>query len=161
MADFNKQKFDNFITFCLRLSQSFLEFASEDFHQFSIWQFIPPPPLVVDKITKIPKEIGPFERNYNQSSLINLGIILISRKAKEFNINLENPERLLFYMYSVVLGAAKAENELKLSQLMIKKKVVDQIYEPYAISSDTLSPESFRNYVLEEIKHKVEREVNR
>lgn len=161
MADFNKQKFDNFITFCLRLSQSFLEFASEDFPRFSIWQFIPPPPLVVDKITKIPKEIGPFERNYDPSSLITLGIALISRKAKEFNVNLENPERLLYYMYGVVLGAAKAENELKLSQMMLKKKLVDPIFEPFAISPDTLSPESFRSYVLEEIKQKVEREVNR
>jgi len=143
------------------LAQSFLEFASEDYPRFRIWQFIPAQDLVVDEITKKPKEIGPFERNYQPANLINQGIALISRKAKEFNINLENPERLLFYMYSVVLGAAKAENELKLSQLMIKKKVVDQIYEPYAISSDTLSPESFRNYVLEEIKHKVEREVNR
>lgn len=161
MADLSRQKFENFTTFCLGLTQSFLEFASEDFPRFSIWEFIPPPPLVVDKITKIPKEIGPFERNYNPSSLINPGIILISRKAKEFNVNLENPERLLYYMYGVVLGTAKAESELKLSQIMLKKKVVDPIFEPFAISPDTLSPETFRNYVLEEIKLKVEREINR
>jgi len=161
MADFNKQKFDNFITFCVRLAQSFLEFASEDFPRFSIWQFIPPPPLVVDKITKIPKEIGPFERSYNLTNLINDGIRLIKRRAEEFNVNLENPERFYFYLYGVVFGAAKAENELKLSQIMLKKKVVDPIFEPFAISPDTLSPETFRSYVLEEIKLKVEREVNR
>lgn len=161
MADVNKQKFENFTTFCLGLAQSFLEFASEDYPQFSIWQFVPPPARPVDKITKKLKEIGPFERNYQRINLINQGINLFIRKAKEFNVNLEEPEILFYYMYSVLLGAAKAENELKLSQIMLKKKVVDPIYEPTFISPDVLSLEDFRNYVLEEIKHKVEREVNR
>ena len=161
MTDINKQKFENFTTFSLGLAQSFLEFASEDYPRFRIWQFIPAPALVVDKITKKPKEIGPFERNYQPANLINQGIALISRKAKEFNVNLENPERLLFYMYSVVLGAAKAENELKLSQIQLKKKIVNPFYEPTLINPDVLSPEEFRNQVLEEIKLKVEREVNR
>ena len=156
-----KQKFENFTTFCLRLAQSFLEFASEDYPRFRIWQFIPAPAIVVDKITKIPKEIGPFERNYHPYKLLNQVIELMSRKAKEFNVNLENPESFYLYLYGVAVGAAKAENELKLSQIALKKKVVNPIFEPFAISPDTLSPETFRNYVLEEIKHKVEREINR
>jgi AcrR family transcriptional regulator len=161
MVDINKQKFESFITFCLRLAQSYLEFASEDYPRFQIWQLIPPPARAIDKITKKPKEIGPFERTYNPANLINQGIVLISRKAKEFNVNLENPERLLYYMYAVILGAAKAENDLKISQIALKKKVVDQIYEPTLISPDMLSPEDFRNHVLEELKYKLERVVNR
>ena len=45
MVEINKQKFENFITFCLRLAQSYLEFASEDFPRFRIWQLIPPPAI--------------------------------------------------------------------------------------------------------------------
>jgi len=161
MIDLNQQKFENFIAFCLKLVQSFLEFASEDYPRFLIWQYIPPPAMAVDKNTKKPKEIGPFERSFNPANFLNQGIVLIRRKAKEYNVNLENPERLIYYMTAVVLGAAKAEYELKLSQKALKKKVVDPIYEPTLISPDILTPEDFRNHVLEEIKYTLEREVNR
>jgi len=43
----------------------------------------------------------------------------------------------------------------------LKRNLTESIYDFTSISPDKLSPETFRNYVLEEIKHKVEREVNR
>ena len=153
------KKMDSFLEFCMEWASLFFDFVAEDYHRFRIMQFLSAPPLPVNKKTKKKKEEGPFEKKYRPFRFIEQGVEIIARKATEFKVKLDNPVLIYYYVYAVALGAAKAEADLRLSQLAIKKKTAEMIYEPILWNSDKISPEMFRSYVLKEIEEKIKKEI--
>lgn len=153
------KKIDSFFEFCMEWASLFFDFVAEDYHRFRIMQFLSAPPLSINKKTKKEKEIGPFEKRYRPFRFIEQGIELVARKAEEYRIKLDNPIVLFYYIYALSLGAAKAEADLRLSQLAIKKNRTEKIYEPILLNPDKISPEKFRDYVLKEIEEKIKKEI--
>lgn len=154
-----KQRTDSFLDFCLKWAESFFKFAAEDYARFRIMQFLSAPALGIDKKTGRPKEIGPFEKEYQPFRFIEQGLEIVNKKAIEFGVKINNPTELFYYIYSISIGAAKAEADLRLSQLVLKKDKAEMVYEPILLNSETLNPESFRAYVMKEIEDKLKKEI--
>lgn len=128
----------DFIDFCIKWAEYYLDFASSNFKRFQMMNFVPAPPS--DKVGKLEESYQPFE-------FIKQGIKIIQDAVDKGEIKKINVPAFFYYVYSLCLGAAKAEADLKIRQ---------RILEPILINSTNFDSKMFRIYILNELKHRLE-----
>ncbi|MCK4282553.1 MAG: TetR/AcrR family transcriptional regulator [Candidatus Lokiarchaeota archaeon] len=124
-----------------KIAEFFLEFASVDFNRFAMMFLISAPPS---------NKIGPLEKNYKPFQIMKYISVIVEKAviAKKI-IKTEAIERL-FYIYGVLLGAAKVEADLKLRE---------NITEPIKLESYIISAKEYRKFALEQIRDLLEKNV--
>jgi AcrR family transcriptional regulator len=154
---YEKEKW-SFIDFCIKWIEKYLEFANIDYPRFQIMQFIPAPPHSTDKNGNL-KEPGPFEKKYRPFRFIEQGVETFLKVAKDNNIEIEDPVALFYYIYSICVGVAKAESDLRKSQKAMSSHKAEMVYEPVLLKKDILNPQEFRKFALKEIKERLRKEI--
>jgi len=124
-----------------KMAEFFLEFASVDFNRFAMMFLISAPPS---------NKIGPLEKNYEPFQIMKYISVIVEKAviAKKI-IKTEAIERL-FYIYGVLLGAAKVEADLKLRE---------NITEPIKLESYIISAKEYRKFALEQIRDLLDKNV--
>ena len=139
LNDLVKNHKGDFIDFCIKWAEYYLDFASSNFKRFQMMNFVPAPPS--DKIGKLEESYQPFE-------FIKQGIQIVQNAVDRDEIKKINVVSLFYYVYSLCLGAAKAEADLRIRQ---------KVLEPILFNSADFDSTKFRTYILNELKDRLER----
>lgn len=126
----------------MKIFTNFLEFASKDFGAFSMMHLTESPPS--DKI-------GPFEKEYQEFNYLR-GTARVVQKAVEANeIKQSNPGLITFFTYSLILGAAIVERNMRMFEQNpdFEGAYASEILQFKQTEFDSLE---FRNFVLEKLE---------
>jgi len=130
----------SFIDVFMQLSENFLEFAGVDYKRFSMMFLISAPPS---------KKVGPLEEEYKPFLILKIILDLVRKAIKTENLKDEKANtNILYYIFGTLLGAAMTEADLKL-----RHKITEPIIGDYY----NLSPREFREFVLKEVRERLER----
>lgn len=124
-----------------KFAEYYLEFAAADYKRYQIMYVLSAPPS---------NKIGPLEKSYKpfQFTKFMLGLL---KKAMDANEIIPDEKGGLFYtLYSLIFGAAKIEADLKLK---------NGVTEPIVGDFHRISAKEFREYVLNEIRERIERNL--
>jgi hypothetical protein len=124
-----------------KFAEYFLEFAAADYKRFQLMYLISAPPS---------KKVGPLEKAYKPFQLTKIFLDIAKQAVEAGEINRNTATELFYSIYAHVFGAAKVEADLKLR---------NKITEPIIGSFYTLSAKKYREYVLNEIRERLERNV--
>jgi len=124
-----------------KMAEFFLEFASVDFNRFAMMFLISAPPS---------NKIGPLEKNYKPFQIMKYISVIVEKAVIAKEINKTEAIERLFYIYGVILGAAKVEADLKLRE---------NITEPIKLESYILSAKEYRKFALEQIRDLLEKNI--
>jgi AcrR family transcriptional regulator len=89
----------------MKIFRNFLEFASKDFGAFSMMHLTESPPS--DKI-------GPFEKEYKEFNYLRGTAKVVQNAIEAKEIKHSNPGLITFFTYSLILGAAIVERNMRL-----------------------------------------------
>ncbi|MFX1256226.1 MAG: TetR/AcrR family transcriptional regulator [Promethearchaeota archaeon] len=126
------------IDFFMNWVNLFLEFAAADYNRFKMMFLINAPRS---------NKIGPLEKSYKRFNLFETGLNKTREILKQYDRDIPNINKILYFLFSVVFGAAKIEADLKLRF---------DITEPINIKQEYLTQEEFRNFTVEHIKQIIE-----
>ncbi len=129
----------SYVDLWVKTSEFFLDFMSADYHRFQMMFLISAPPS---------KKIGPLEQAYEPFQLIQQNLKIVKQAINDKVIKETDTVELFYYIFGVVLGAAKVEADLKLNV---------KITEPITVGPKILSAKNFRKFVLKEIRERVEK----
>ncbi len=118
----------------LKLSEYYLEHASQDYKRFLMMYSILAPPS---------KKVGPLEQAYEPFQLMRRVFNLFQRAIDVNEFKQEEAVERIYYFYGLLFGAAKVEADLKLSA---------KITEPIRVDSKDFPALEFRKYVLKRIR---------
>ncbi|MHA1762651.1 MAG: hypothetical protein ACTSYC_02705 [Promethearchaeota archaeon] len=127
-----------FVDFCIKWVEYYLDFADSDFKRFQKMNFVSAPRS---------KKIGKLEKSYRPFELIKQGIELTQKAVDSGEIKFVNVPAFFYYIYSLCLGAAKAEADLR-----IREKILEHVN----IDSAEFDASKFRQYILKELKVRLE-----
>lgn len=116
----------------------FLEFASMDYKRFLLMYLLSAPPS---------KKIGPLEKSYHPYQMTKFITDLIRKATKAHEIDQDIAVQRFYSIYAHILGAAKVEADLKLTN-KITEPIVGEFY--------TLTAKEYRNFILKEIRRTLE-----
>ncbi|MHA1884102.1 MAG: TetR/AcrR family transcriptional regulator [Promethearchaeota archaeon] len=88
----------------LKIIENFLNFATDDMAAFTMMHLQPAPSS---------NKIGPFERDYRPFNFLDGTIRIVQKAIDESEIKDTDATALAFYIYSVILGAAIVERNLR------------------------------------------------
>ncbi|MFW9987325.1 MAG: TetR/AcrR family transcriptional regulator [Candidatus Odinarchaeota archaeon] len=126
----------------MNIFKHFLNFAENDFGAFSMMHLRTLPPS--DKI-------GPIEKEYKEFRYLRGTTRIISNAIEEGAIKESNAEKLTFFIYSVILGAAIVERNMRVI-LREMNSQGDSVSENMDFRMAEFSSSDFRNYVLENLE---------
>ncbi len=119
----------------------FLEFAAADYNRFKMMFLVNAPRS---------KKVGPLEKNYQRFNLFETGIQQIKDTLKKNNLNLSNVEKTMYFLFSVVFGAAKIEADIRLRQ---------DITEPLSPILSAISQKELREYTETKVREFIESDL--
>ncbi len=125
----------------MKLFTNFLDFANKDYGAFSMMHLTDSPPS--DKT-------GPFEKEYQEYNYLRGTAKLVQDAIEAKEINYPNPGLITFFTYSLILGAAIVERNMRALELNPDFKE-DYVSEILSFKTDFNSLE-FRNFVLEKLE---------
>ena len=112
----------------------FLDFASKDYKRFLLMFLLSAPPS---------KKIGPLEKSYKPYQLAKFITDLVKKATKAEEMDEDTAIRSFYSIYAHILGAAKVEADLKLTN-KISEPIVGDFY--------TLTAKEYRTFILKEIR---------
>jgi len=121
---------------------NFLDFAYKDFKAFSMMHLTESPPS--DKI-------GPFEKKYQEFNYLRGTAKVVQDAIEAEEINYSDSGLITFFTYSLILGAAIVERNMRMFEQNPDFKG-DYTSEILSFKTDFNSTE-FRNFVLEKLEH--------
>ena len=130
------------IDLLIKIFKHFLEFADKDFGAFSMMHIIQSPPS--DKI-------GPFEREYREFNFLDGTTRAIQRAIDAGEIKESNAAMLSSFIYSIILGAAIVERNMKTIE-QNNDYNGDPASENIQYVYGGFSSSEFRNYVLDKLE---------
>ncbi|MFX1503790.1 MAG: hypothetical protein ACFFDH_22705, partial [Promethearchaeota archaeon] len=119
----------------------FFNFAESDFGAFALMHLRTLPPS--DKI-------GPIEREYKEFRYLRGTTRIISKAIEEGSIKESNAQKLTFFIYSLILGTAIVERNMRVILRDINSQE-DSANEASDFGEIEFAPIDFRNYVLESL----------
>ncbi len=138
-TDIIKKNDDDYITLWMEMTRYFLDFAAADRERFEMMYFVRAPSS---------NKIGPFEEKYRPLNIMQKGVDIVHRAMAQGRYREDNPVELYYLLFSLTMGAAKIEADLKLNL---------RITEPVAIENEMLSIEKFRNFFFKDLKERLEK----
>ena len=126
----------------MKIFQHFLEFADGDFGAFGMMHIIASPPS--DKI-------GPFEREYREYNFLEGTTRVIKRAIDEGEIKETNAALLSFFTYSLILGTAIVERNMRTLE-QDDDFDGDPVSETAQFGHVDFSSKEFRDYVLKKLQ---------
>jgi AcrR family transcriptional regulator len=126
----------------MKIFRNFLEFASKDFGAFSMMHLTESPPS--DKI-------GPFEKEYKEFNYLRGTAKVVQNAIEAKEIKHSNPGLITFFTYSLILGAAIVERNMRLLE---QNPDFDGDYtsEILSFKQTDFNNLEFRNFVLEKLE---------
>ena len=126
----------------MKFFKNFFEFASKDYGAFSMMHLTESPPS--DKI-------GPVEKEYQEFNYLRGTTKVVQGAIEAKEINYSDPALITFFSYSLILGAAIVERNMReLEQNPVFEG--DHTSEILSFKTDFNSLE-FRNYILEKLEN--------
>jgi len=125
----------------MKFFTNFFEFAYKDFGAFSMMHLTESPPS--DKT-------GPFEKEYQEYNYLRGTAKLVQDAIEAKEINYPNPGLITFFTYSLILGAAIVERNMRALEQNPDFEE-DYVSEILTFKTDFNSLE-FRNFVLEKLE---------
>ncbi len=125
----------------MKIFTNFLEFAYKDYGAFSMMHLTDLPPS--DKI-------GLFEKEYKEFNYLRGTAKVVQDAIEAKEINYSNPGLITFFIYSLILGAAIVERNMRVLEQNPDFEG-DSASEILSFKSDFNSLE-FRNFVLEKLE---------
>jgi len=125
----------------MKLFTNFFEFANKDYGAFSMMHLTESPPS--DKR-------GPFEKEYHEFNYLRGTAKVVQEAIEAKEINYSNPGMISFFIYSLVLGAAIVERNMRILE-QDPDFEGNHISEILAFKTDFNSLE-FRNFALEKLE---------
>ncbi len=119
----------------MKLIESFIEFANEDFNRFLVMFIIPIPSS---------KKIGPIEKNYQQIGFLDKLKKILEEAMKTKEIKERKLDEFTYFIWSVVFGITTTEMYIK-----FKAPIMEYMKE----KSPSLTKKSFRECALKEIQN--------
>lgn len=126
----------------MKIFSNFLEFASKDFGAFSMMHLTESPPS--DKI-------GPFEKEYKEFNYLRGTAKVVQNAIEAKEIKHSNPGLITFFTYSLVLGAAIVERNMRLLEQNPDFNG-DYTSEISSFRQTDFNSLEFRNFVLEKLE---------
>ena len=126
----------------LKIIRNFLDFATKDFGAFSMMHIIQSPPS---------NKIGPFEKEYRAFNFLDGTIRIVQKAIDAGEIKENNATALSFHLYSLILGAAIIERNMKIIEQNINYNG-DAASENIVFNQSDFPSLDFRNYVLSKIE---------
>jgi AcrR family transcriptional regulator len=122
----------------VKISEFFLEFASEDYNRFEIMFLISAP--------KSSKK-GRFEKSYEPFQITKRILELVKKSIDIYKLDIDEAIKSFYHNFGLLIGAAKMEADLK-----------DHfsITEPIDIKTYIKSTEEYRQYILKSIRKNME-----
>jgi AcrR family transcriptional regulator len=140
ISDIVKNHRGPYIELFMRLSEGFLEFSSVDHIRFQMMFLIPAPRS---------KKVGPLEAGYEPENLVKRILDLIIKAVKSLGVEVDkSTTNILYLLFATLLGAVLTEGFLKIHS---------KIGEPIAGDFYDLPPKEYRDFVLNEIRGRLER----
>jgi AcrR family transcriptional regulator len=125
----------------MKIFSNFLTFAHKDFKAFSMMHLTESPPS--DKI-------GPIEKEYQEFNYLRGTAKVIQKAIEAKEVNYPNPGMITFFIYSLILGAAIVERNMRVLEQNPEFEK-DPPSEILSYKTDFNSLE-FRNFVLERLE---------
>ncbi|MFX1238804.1 MAG: hypothetical protein ACFFAS_01080 [Promethearchaeota archaeon] len=138
---FSENEKASLIDFFLVWVRFFLEFASADYNRFKMMFLINAPRS---------NKIGTLEKNYKVFNLFETGINKINEILETNNLRLSNVEKIIYFLFSVVFGAAEIEADIRLRY---------DIKEPLSPSISAITQEELREFALNKVKEIIENDI--
>jgi len=136
------KKHDGTITdLLMKIFNNFFKFAYKDYGAFSMMHLTESPPS--DKI-------GPFEKKYQEYNYLRGTAKVVQDAIEAEEINYHNPGLITFFIYSLILGAAIVERNMRTLEQNPDFEG-DSVSEILSFKTDFNSLE-FRNFVLEKLE---------
>jgi AcrR family transcriptional regulator len=126
----------------LKIFTNFLEFANKDFGAFSMMHLAGSPPS--DKI-------GPFEKEYQEFNYLRGTARVVQNAIEAKEIKHSNPGLITFFTYSLILGAAIVERNMRVLEQNTDFEG-DNVSEILSFQQTDFSSQEFRNFVLKNLK---------
>ncbi len=126
----------------MKFFKHFLDFAESDFGAFSMMHLRTLPPS--DKT-------GPIEREYKEFRYLRGTTRLVSNAIEEGTIKESDAAKLTFFIYSIILGTAIVERNMREIFKEINSQG-DSVSENMDFREANFSPRDFRNFVLENLE---------
>ena len=117
-----------------RFVEFFLEFAGNDYKRYLLMFLLSAPPS---------KRVGPLEKSYQPYQIAKLITNMIKKATKADELDEDTAVQRFYSIYAHILGAAKVEADLKLT---------NKITEPIVGDFYTLTAKEYRSFVLKEIR---------
>jgi len=126
----------------MKIFTNFLEFAHKDFGAFSMMHLTESPPS--DKI-------GPFEKAYQEFNYLRGTAKVIQNAIEAKEITQSNPGLITFFTYSLILGAAIVERNMRVLEQNPDFEG-DYVSEILTFKQADFGSKEFRNYVLKKLE---------
>ncbi len=126
----------------MKIFSNFLEFAGKDFGAFSMMHLTESPPS--DKI-------GPFEKEYQEFNYLRGTARVVQNAIEAKEIKQSNPGLITFFTYSLILGAAIVERNMRLLEQNPDFEG-DYVSEILTFKQTDFGSTEFRNYVVEKLE---------
>lgn len=126
------------IDFFMNWVKLFLEFVAADYNRYKMMFLVSAPHS---------NKIGPLEKSYKRFDLFEMGLNNTREILKRYNRDIPNIRKILYFLFSIVFGAAKIEADLKLRY---------DITEPINVKEELITQEEFRNFVINQVKQIIE-----
>ncbi|MFX0028508.1 MAG: TetR/AcrR family transcriptional regulator [Candidatus Hermodarchaeota archaeon] len=126
------------VDFFMNWVKLFLEFVAADYNRFKMMFLVSAPHS---------HKIGPLEKRYKRFDLFEMGLNNTREILKRYNRDIPNIRKIIYFLFSIVFGAAKIEADLKLRY---------DITEPINLKEELITQEEFRNFVINQVKQIIE-----
>jgi AcrR family transcriptional regulator len=125
----------------MKFFTNFLDFAYKDFGAFSMMHLTEAPPS--DKK-------GPFEQEYQEFNYLRGTAKVVQDAIEAKEINYDNPGMITFFVYSLILGAAIVERNMRVLE---QNPDFEEDYATEILSFKTdFNNKEFRNFVLDKLE---------
>jgi len=125
----------------MKFFTNFLEFADKDFGAFSMMHLTESPPS---------NKLGTIEKEYQEYNYLRGTAKVVQEAIEAKEINYPDPGLITFFIYSLILGAAIVERNIRKFEQNPNFKG-DSVSEIFFFKTDFNSLE-FRNFVLEKLE---------
>jgi len=126
----------------MKIFTHFLEFACDDFGAFSMMHLTDSPSS--DKI-------GPFEKEYQEFNYLRGTARVVQKAIGAKEIKQSNPGLITFFTYSLILGAAIVERNMRVLEENPDFEG-DYVSEIFTFKQSDFDSKDFRNFVLEKLE---------
>lgn len=126
----------------LKITSNFLDFATKDFGAFSMMHFIQSPPS---------NKIGPFEKEYRAFNFLDGTTRIVQKAIDVGEIKENNATALSFHIYSLILGAAIIERNMRTLE-QNNNYDGDAASENIQFKQSNFTSLEFRSYVLSKVE---------